>query len=648
MTDKIRIIDALGEPKLLLPALVNEALAANDRAKYYFTLLQMAQAHGDDPLRAASDLAAERLASGIEDDELDATVAQCARAEAGNYRLPQAAVIVDRVRTELATMLAPLHAAGASAAPECAARLEALLGAPWSVDDDLISAAQIEHLVSGKRERGDSAHLLVMDMHKALNALQARIASDDVDGAAAYEIQPSDRGLIGAFMRGVESTRGLKFDHPGLGTTATRSGARLVLQNDIGTTDAHVLVVHVEGLTVSVTYTDVHIQRLMFFQSLFEHWAVHWDDTLSRTDRGMEDGVYHLCIGRFSANSEAGLTDYLAFLGSRLVFLIDWNRARKRLRQLLPKKDAVNLLKWAADENLGHMAWLRAGGEQLVFDALSFAAKAPPAFGARLHDVLEPRKAAAFMRFVLRACSKGMLERRSHELYRDEIRAELVSYFRSAQQQLLDIAAEHAALAIEIASGVRDCLLDPIAPDAAERIDSNARRAREWEHRADELVNQARGLNQQAERAVFYRGLIEVADDIADELEEAAFHLTLLPRDDGADGALTAALYSLASLSVSGAQEYLKALETARSVRRGGPRDDVQDFLESIHRIMAAERQSDDAQREVKRALVAQSLDTRTLYAFAECARNLESAADALMHTGLQLRDYVLANMASE
>ena len=94
--------------------------------------------------------------------------------------------------------------------------------------------------------------------------------------------------------------------------------------------------------------------------------------------------------------------------------------------------------------------------------------------------------------------------------------------------------------------------------------------------------------------------------------------------------------------------EYLKALETARSVRRGGPRGDTQDFLESIHRIMATERHSDDAQRAVKRVMVAQARDFRELYAFAECARNLEAAADALMHTALQLRDYVLGTLASE
>ena len=39
------------------------------------------------------------------------------------------------------------------------------------------------------------------------------------------------------------ATRRLKFDHPGLATTATRSGARLTIQNDIGETGAHVVVI---------------------------------------------------------------------------------------------------------------------------------------------------------------------------------------------------------------------------------------------------------------------------------------------------------------------------------------------------------------------------------------------------------------------
>ena len=40
----------------------------------------------------------------------------------------------------------------------------------------------------------------------------------------------------------------VKFDHPGLATTAMRSGPRLTIQNDIGETDAHVVVIAVEEL----------------------------------------------------------------------------------------------------------------------------------------------------------------------------------------------------------------------------------------------------------------------------------------------------------------------------------------------------------------------------------------------------------------
>lgn len=104
---------------------------------------------------------------------------------------------------------------------------------------------------------------------------------------------------------------------------------------------------------VSLNFT---LPRLLFFQSLFEGYEVRWQDTRSRKDSGTEDGVYHLCIGSYKARSNAQLRDYLGHLGSRLVFLIDWNRARKRLRLFVPRKAAIDLLKWAADGNIGHMS----------------------------------------------------------------------------------------------------------------------------------------------------------------------------------------------------------------------------------------------------------------------------------------------------
>lgn len=649
MTEKTRIIEALGEPGLLRLAQLAAAQAAGERVKYYLSLLHTASLHARSPERPAASLTGERIAAGIDDDNLDSIPGRSVRIEDGLFRIPEAEALCGRIAGELETLFAPIRASGDASSATLAARFAALHAQAWCDSTDQMSRAQVARITSTDRDGGDSAHLLALDMHKILGRLRGDIASENIDGATAYDIAPADHALVAAFMRGVNTTRPLKFDHPGLGTTATRGNGRLILQNDIGTTDAHVLVVHVDKRCVTLTYTDVHMQRLIFFQSLFEHWAVNWDDTRSRSDRDLEDGVYHLCTGKFTANNEAGLCDYLSFLGSRLVFLIDWNRARKRLRLLLPKKESLALLKWAADENLGHLGWLRAGGEQLVFDALAFAAQTPPAFGSRLDDMLERNRASAFMQFVLRTCSQTQRDGIPGDALRDSVRTELVNCFRSTHHQLIDIAAEHAALSIEIAASLRDSLLDLRSDTAAERIVFNARRAREWAQRADERVNLARELRHNgAGHNDFYCTLIEGADDMTDELEEAAFHLSLLPAPPPG-GAMLDALGTLAGLAVSGVQEFLKALETARSVRRGAPREELQDFLEAIHHIMAVARHSDDAHRNFKRALIGSAEEGfPTRYAVGECARNLHAAADAVLRAALQLRDHVVANVMNE
>ena len=220
-----------------------------------------------------------------------------------------------------------------------------------------------------------------MDLHKELNRLQQQIATESIDGACVYGVHEGDRPLIRAFMAGLDRTKELKFDHPGLGTTATRTGDKLVIQNDIGLTEAHVLVVHVEGDRVTLTYTDVHIPRLVFFQNLFDRFEVHWEDTRSKRASGLREEMYHLCQGTYEAKDRADLEAYLSFLGSRLVFLIDWNRARKRLRKFAPRRVCLDVLRWAADHNYGHMGFLTLGGEQLIFEALEASGQAAAAAG---------------------------------------------------------------------------------------------------------------------------------------------------------------------------------------------------------------------------------------------------------------------------
>jgi uncharacterized protein Yka (UPF0111/DUF47 family) len=580
---------------------------------------------------------------------LDAVVGGAATV-AGGYSVPRAGRIVEDAWRDVALMLEPIVSAGdeadtAAESAAFAARLERLSGRRPVAADDVISGADIDAMISGRREQGDSLHLLVMDMHKSLNALQQRISSEVIDGARAYDIADEDRPLIRAFMRGVEETSRLRFDHPGLGTTATRTGERLVIQNDIGTTDAHVLVVHVEGMEVSVTYTDVHLQRLLFFQGLFGRHEVRWEDTRSRRDAAVSEELYHLLLGRYAAKDRTALEAFMALLGSRIVFLIDWNRARKRLRLFLSKKDTLDLLHWAAAQNHGHMAFLRCGGEQLIYDAIEFAAHGQLRVGQGLADLLPRGESADFFRFVLKTCSEVLVAGRPESLIVDEVRTELLNHVRTFRQGLLDITAEHAGTVVEIASGIRDALLHMGRTDTGPLLERNAERAKQWESHADELLNRIRASSGQGDESAFFAELVSTADDIADDLEEAAFHLTLVPALE-LQGELRHNTQQLAELLVQGGQEYIKVIETARLVRRGGQREDMQDFLEAIHRIVTIEHQTDESHRAIKRALLAEGgdagHDARTIFVISETARSLESAADDLMHTALLLRDHVL------
>jgi uncharacterized protein Yka (UPF0111/DUF47 family) len=637
MTEKTRILDSLNEQALLLPSLVNRALSANDRVKYRFTLLQAAQAHAERPDAVTSSLRAERLAAGVQDSNMDRVVGDSERLGQGRYRIPESTRIVREAFSDVAEMLEPLRVAEIPESTVFAQRLQAFAVLDGAGEE--LAADQIHAITSGDRKAGDSLHLLVMDMHRALNALQGSLASETIDGCRAYGIRDADRALIAAFMDGINRTAPLKFDHPGLSATATRVGDKLVLQNDIGTTDAHVLVIHVAGRTVSVTYTDVHLPRLLFFQSLFDGYAVEWQDTRSRKDAGMEDGVYHLCVGSYTARSNTQLREYLGNLGSRLVFLIDWNRARKRLRLFVPRKAAIGLLKWAAVGNIGHMAWLKAGGEQLIFDAMSFAYGGQLRPGDRLDDLLTENRAVQFLRFNLKQALEGLSQGQPASLVADEIRTELASQVRSTEDAMLDTALEHAGLIVELADTVR-AALEAAQTGRQNEVAALAERAKDWETAADRELNSARST--QLEGDNFMLHLMSAADDIADDLEEAVFHITLSPK---APDSSIFALSKLVDPVANASRELVKALAASRHARRGVPREEMDDFLQAVHAIRTMEHASDLAEREVKRTLAGDSRPFADVFGVVEAARNLEEAADGLMHVALLLRDHVMGKV---
>src|SRR5450631_4803031 len=62
---KSQIIEQLGQVDILLPALVADGLAANDRIKVRMSALQAAAHHARQPEQAPADLQAECRAAGI-------------------------------------------------------------------------------------------------------------------------------------------------------------------------------------------------------------------------------------------------------------------------------------------------------------------------------------------------------------------------------------------------------------------------------------------------------------------------------------------------------------------------------------------------------------------------------------------------------
>lgn len=634
MPVKSKIVAELGETDLVLPDRIAEALTANDHVKYYFALLQTARANADHPSVPVPDLKAERLASRIADTWLDDVVADTRPAGPQRYAIPRVAEIVGRIEAAIRTMLACLPEDQKTAFQ---ARLSAFSFA--LANAGVVDGPAIDAMTSGNRQRGDSPHLVVMDAHKAINALQAATASETILGASTRDLSERSKQLVASFMTGLNRTAPLKFDHPGLATTATEHDGRLLIQNDIGTTDAHVLVVRVAGLEATLTYTDIHAARLKFFVGLFSDYAVDWQRADNRTSNVLENKSYILTTGIFRASDEADLARYLDHLGSRIVFLIDWNKMRKRLRAFLNKERALDVLRWAAEHDIGHRALLEAGGETVLAEAVEYAAGASLRYGDRLDTLIGDDNATRFLCRAMEIASLGLRQGRSRRLIADEIKAELKRYFETTGLAILDLAIRHAEAGYDLAVTLKDALdnLDAMAPNG----NGLAGRAIRWEHTADQLLNEARDDIKRHQRPAALLHFFERADDAVDELEEAASLIELLPAIAG-EGAPLSELNALADTVLACAQEFIKSIECAAAISRSDVCDDFDDFLSAFSRLMELEHKADELLRAIRRALAQNVESARTIYLIDLVSGGLEAASDAYLLSTQALRAFLL------
>ncbi|BBK40072.1 hypothetical protein STVA_00920 [Allostella vacuolata] len=645
--EKANVVATLGQPKLLLPARINAALAANDRLKFALTLLQAAAAHGADGTVPLVDLRRDYAAARI-DAPWMLEMQGAAWSEGGRLHLADLPRLGGRISEDIRTMARPLQDSGDAAHQPLLARVDRWVGWLDQLNAGTLDEAQMTALTGGRRGGDDTLHILVMDLHKRLNRLAAGMSEDTVEGAQVWQIEAADRPRIAAFMRGLNRTRGLKFDHPGLDTAATRDGRRLLIQNDIGTNDVHVLVIQVEDLAITLTYSDLHESRFAFFRDLLSEIGAQWSSAGARRSAGLNaDAEYVVGTARFDCTDLAGLDGALEGIGARIVFLIDWNRARRRLNRLVDKPVAVAVLNGAARREVGHMGWLLAGAEQLVFDAMEALSPDHFRIGDRLDGVLGAVEAQEFLTEALALSSHAMLAGRTTSLVADQIRL-LLARHAGRHRDEFALLGEHAAFCHALAEGIRDALAygHETEFEAARRL---ATRAKAWERKADHLVMRLREQAARNARWLPFLRLIECADDAADALEEAAFVLSLIADDHhaGWNDALRAALRRLADEVLKAAEDHVRALAIARTLNEASLAEDQDEFLAACWRVVNAEELCDALTREVRRLFVRHVTDAGTLSLGNDFAAALEASTDALLHTGYAMRGLVFTRVGA-
>ena len=645
MAGKIAVVERLGERAILLPSLIGEALAANERLKLRLSLLQEAAQQAAQPGRTPRDFSLERRAAGLTDPALDTLIGGARITAPGRLFLPGSEALLGPVGAELATMLAPLEAAEAEASRPLAERVARLRETLPQAAHGEIGLAEIASLTSASSDGTESLHRLIMDLHQALNRLAAATSVETLEGARVHGLDEAGRRRVIAFMRGLHRTAPLAFGHPGLETTAVGTGGHLVIQNDLGTTEAHVLVIHVDAKAVAITYTDIHRPRAKFFVSLFASEQVAWSGLADKAAGDLGGEGFSLLTGRYEAADEAGMERFLEYLGSRLVFVIDWNKARKALQTFVGKQAAFGLLSWAAGNDLGHRAFLELGGVDLVFDTIQRSAAGRIPYGVRLDTALGAAECLSFLKQVLRETSRGLAAGRTARLIRDEIQADLAHRFATAASSVLTILVRHLGLSRMLAGTIADILATP-GLTTAEARRAFALRAKAIEEKADRLTVEARELAVRLHEAPSFRPLIDEIENAMDALEDCAFLLGLLPEDRAASFDV-APLARLAGIATASVGDLVRAVEVA-SLLPEGERADAAAVLRSVDAVLVGERAADAAERDTFAAVMgAPAGEARFHLLGFETARALETATDHLSHAALLLRDRVLGDLAA-
>ena len=271
------------------------------------------------------------------------------------------------------------------------------------------------------------------------------------------------------------------------------------------------------------------------------------------------------------------------------------------------------------------------------------AASARIGFGERLDGALGREAAVDFIKTVLRACTEALLQGRSARAAHDEIEAELVRHLERVDSALLAIVVRQAGLARDVIAAVAHHLanLQPTQPADGRLL---AARARRIEEKADKIAIEARGEVSRFNADQIIEKLVNRAEDAIDEFEQAAFIASLLPPT--VDPAALKPLRELCAVGIAAAEAAASGVDAAARVA-DGRRDDSEDALAAVNRLIDAEHMADGHERAVTVLALSGQFDLAAALSVLELARAIERATDRLASLGHLLRQYVLADLAA-
>jgi uncharacterized protein Yka (UPF0111/DUF47 family) len=228
-------------------------------------------------------------------------------------------------------------------------------------------------------------------------------------------------------------------------------------------------------------------------------------------------------------------------------------------------------------------------------------------------------------------------------LVADEARMLLARMLRQRTFEF-DLLAEHAAFCHALALALCDALESGTAVDATQSS-TLVSRAKAWERQADHLLMDARQRAERQSRWMPVVELLEKSDDVADALEEATFihSMTLVAPLSGLPGPVLEVLRRLADTTLAAIQDQVKAIEIARHFSERGDRADSELFLQTLWRMLRAERLCDELTRQARMTIIqSHDLSAAGMMLASELANTIEKASDSLLSAGYALRQMVL------